>query len=108
MRSSRARFHQLDALACADFVQARVGIGIGDRLGIARAENLVRGDVDEIRIRVLDLVEAGLDALHVVDVFDRALFAGGDDQPLLVRLQRNLGDFLLGGRDGEGKQACPS
>ena len=41
-----------------------------------------------------DLVEAGLDVLHVVDIFDRAFFAGGDDQPLLAVHQRNFGDFF--------------
>ena len=54
----------------------------------------MRREVDEVRIFVLNLVEPRLDVLHVVDIFDHALFAGGDDQALLAVHERNLGDFL--------------
>ena len=51
-------------------------------------------DVHEVGMLLFDLVEAGLDVLHVVDIFDQALFAGRDDQPLFAVHQRNLGDLL--------------
>ena len=43
---------------------------------------------------LLDLVEPGLDVLHVVDIFDHAFFASGDNQPLLAMHQRNFGDLF--------------
>ena len=43
---------------------------------------------------IANLVEPGPDVLHIVEIFDRSLFAGGDDQPLLAQHKRNLGDFL--------------
>jgi len=62
-----------------------------------------------------DGVETGLDVLHVVDVFDGALFAGGDDEALLAVHEGDLGDFLdgheaeivfgLGANVDEGAQA---
>ena len=39
----------------------------------------------------LILSMSGLDVLHIVQLFHRALFAGGDDQALLAGLERNLG-----------------
>src|SRR3954471_23048021 len=39
-------------------------------------------------------VEPRLDVLHIVDIFHRALFAGGNDQALLAVHERNLRDFL--------------
>src|ERR1019366_1358213 len=55
------------------------------------AEHLLGGDFDEVGVGLLDLVEPALDAAHLFDVFDGALFAGGDDQALRACFQRNLG-----------------
>ena len=52
--------------------------------------DVLRGNLDEVRIGLLDGVEACLDAAHRVDVFDRPLFAGGDNQALLVGRLRHL------------------
>ena len=49
------------------------------------------GDLDEVRVGLLDLVEVALDAAHLFDVFDRAFFAGRDDQALRACFQRHLG-----------------
>ena len=35
-------------------------------------------------MRVFELIQALFDFLHLTDVFDRTLFAGGNDQPLLT------------------------
>ena len=48
------------------------------------------GDFDEVRVVLLYLVEIALDAAHLLDVFDRALLAGRDDQPLRARLRAEL------------------
>ncbi len=45
-----------------------------------------------------NLVQSGLDVLHLVDVFHRSLFAGGNNQPLLARHQRNFRDPLDGNK----------
>ena len=39
-------------------------------------------------------IQAGLNVFHFVDIFNQALFAGCDDQPLLAFHQWNFGDFL--------------
>ena len=54
-------------------------------------EDVMRSDIDEVGIGFLDLVDIGLDVLHVVEVFDGSLFAGGDDEALLAHAQRDLG-----------------
>ena len=58
---------------------------------VRHAEDRLGGDLDEVRVGLLDLVEVALDAAHLLDVLDRALFAGGDDQPLRAGFQRDLG-----------------
>ena len=91
-----AILHQRDALfgrLCSS-QPSLAGQRIGHALGVDRPEDFVRRDIDEVRMLVANLVEPGLDVLHVVDIFDRALFAGGDDQALLAVHERNLGDFL--------------
>src|SRR5271156_6264135 len=47
-------------------------------LRIHRTKDLAGSEVHEVGIFPLDLVEAGLDILHIVDIFDLAFFAGGD------------------------------
>src|SRR5277367_539852 len=69
---------------------------VGHQLRIRGAENFAGGEIHEVGILVFDLVDAGLDVFHVVDIFDQTLFAGGDDQALFAVHQRNLGDFLNG------------
>ena len=54
-------------------------------------EDITRRDIDIVRIRLFDLVDVGLDVLHVSEIFHRAFFAGGNDQPLFADAQRNLG-----------------
>ena len=69
----------------------------------ARGRPACARDLDEVRVRLLDLVEIALDAAHLVDVFDRALFAGRDDQPLRAFFERNLGlrrRLVVGGDRG--------
>ena len=101
----RARLHQLDALL-GGFGPGARGNRIGDDFEFCGRNTSCAAMSTKFGIRVLDLVEPGLDALHVVHIFHRAFFAGGDDQALLVGRQRNLGDFLLGRRDGQGHAAC--
>src|SRR5262249_1951830 len=55
---------------------------------------LLGGNLDEVRIRLPDRVEAGLDAAHVVHVLDRPLLARRNDQPPLVVGLRHLRDKL--------------
>src|SRR5204863_4694570 len=43
------------------------------------------------RVGLLHLVEIALDAAHLLDVFDGALLAGGDDQALRAFLERDFG-----------------
>lgn len=57
---------------------------------MARFPDLTRGDLDVVRIGGLDRFEARFDDLHFVQVFDRAFFAGGDDQPVLAGLERHF------------------
>src|ERR1700730_17337078 len=64
----------------------------------------MRRDIDEVWICVLDLIETGFDALHIVHIFHCALLAGGDDKTLLIRHERNLGAFLFRGCDGQRKE----
>src|SRR4029077_15942774 len=63
-------------------------------LGIGGAEDFLRGDVHEVRVSLPELIEACLDVLHVVDIFDESLLASGDDQALLAVHQRDFCDFL--------------
>src|SRR5690242_4067473 len=64
---------------------------VGNQRRVGHAEDALGGDLDEVRVGLLDLVEIALDAAHFLDVFDRALFAGGDDQPLRAGFERHLG-----------------
>jgi hypothetical protein len=66
------------------------GDRVRDALDIAHPEHLSCGDVDEVRVGGLDLVDVGLDPLHVVQIFDRTLFAHGDNQTLLAQAQGNF------------------
>ncbi len=68
-----------------------LGTGVGDHRHLAVTEYVTRRNVDVVRIRFFDLVDVGLDVLHVGQIFDGAFFAGGDDQPLFSYTQRNLG-----------------
>ena len=65
--------------------------GVGDDLDLAMAEDIACGNVDKVGIGGLDLVDIGLDVLHLVEIFHGALFAGGDDEPLFAHAQRDLG-----------------
>ena len=109
-----AALHQRNALfdGLGDEEALGAGDGVGDHFDIARPEDVVRGDIDEVGIGFLDLVDVGLDVLHVGEVFDGSLFAGGDDEALLAHAQRHLGlarlefdglrqfdDFAGAGRD---------
>ncbi len=84
-----ALLHQRDALL-GSRRPAAAGNGIGNLLRIARAPNLAGSDVHQIRIGVLDRVQARLDAAHGADVLDLSFFAGGDDQATFSGLQRDL------------------
>ena len=64
---------------------------VGLHRDIGNAEDLLGGDFDEVGVGLLDLVEPALDAAHLFDVFDGALFAGGDDQALRAFFERHLG-----------------
>ena len=55
------------------------GDGVGDDLNIPMAEDVACGDIDEVRIDSLYLVNVGLDVLHLGEIFDRPFFASGDD-----------------------------
>src|ERR1019366_2226517 len=85
-----APLHELSALFLGggDLVFRR-------RVGLARdvgdAEHLLGGDFDEVGVGLLDFVEAALDAAHLFDVFDGALFAGGDDEALRAGFEGDLG-----------------
>ena len=94
LRFSISGMRSLPAL----FQNFAAGIGSATLFGIDRPEDFVRGDVHEVRMLVFDLVDARLDVLHVVDIFDQAFFAGGDDQPLLAVHERDFGDFLESAR----------
>src|ERR1035437_5030014 len=67
----------------------------GQRVGQARdvrdAEHLLGGDFDKVGVGLFDLVEPALDAAHLFDVLDGALFAGGDDQALRAGIEGDLG-----------------
>ena len=54
-------------------------------------EDVARRDIDIVRVRLFDLVDVGLDVLHVGEIFHRTFFAGSDDQPLFTYAQRHLG-----------------
>src|SRR5271165_3141549 len=83
--------HQGHAVSCRSGPGAR-GYRVGDERGLARTEGFVRGQVDEVRVILFRRVQPRLDVLHVVHLFDGALFAGGDNQALLAGLE---GDFCL-------------
>src|SRR5258707_4480150 len=69
---------------------------VGYILRIDWPKDLAGREVHEVGIFVFDLVNAGFDVFHVVDIFDQPLFAGCNDQPLFAVHQRNFGDFLNG------------
>ena len=71
-------------------VQARAGIGSATLFRVARTPYFARGKLDEIWVGGFPGVETGFDAAHVVDIFHRAFFAGGDDQALLTLLSGTL------------------
>jgi hypothetical protein len=54
-------------------------------------EHIVCRNFDEIGIGFFDLVDVSLNVLHVGEIFDRALFAGCDDESLFTDSQRHLG-----------------
>src|ERR1700722_554731 len=91
-----ATLHERDALFRRLVPEFRRRNRIGYALRIHRTKDLAGSEVHEVGIFPLDLVETGLDVLHIVDIFDLTLFAGRDDQALLAMHQRNLGDFLYG------------
>src|SRR5580693_10127367 len=91
-----ALLHERNAFFRSLIPESRRRNRVGYILRIHRAKDLAGGEVHEVRIFPLDLIETGLYVLHVVDIFDQTLFAGGDNQPLLAMHQRNLGDFLYG------------
>ena len=68
-----------------------LGQRIGDDRHVGHTEDLLGGHFDEVRVFLLDLVEFALDAAHLFDVFDRALFAGRDDQALGAHFERHFG-----------------
>ena len=91
-----AIFHERDTLFGGLVPEFRCRDGIGHALGVDRPKYFVRGDFYEIRMLVFDFIDSRLDVLHVIDIFDQAFFAGGDDQALLAVHERDLGDFLDG------------
>ena len=90
MRISARFFISSTRFFCAAVIW-NFGSGSATSGDVRHAEDRLGGDFDEVRIGLLDLVEVALDAAHLFDVFDRALFAGGDDQALRAGFQRNLG-----------------
>ena len=86
---------------------------IRDALCVRGPEHFLRRHIHEVRVLVANVIETRLDVLHLVQIFHRSLFAGGDDQPLLADHQRNLGDpldghkilYRLGADIDEGAQA---
>src|ERR1700761_5273467 len=58
-------------------------------------EDVARRDIDKVRVRLFYLVDVRLDVLHVRKIFHRALFAGGNDQPLFANTERHLGLLRL-------------
>src|SRR5580704_10882182 len=93
-----ALLHQRNAFFRSFVPEFRSGNRVSHALRIHRTKDLAGSEVHEVGIFPLDLVETSLDVLHIVDIFDLTLFAGGDDQPLLAMHQRNLGDFLYGNK----------
>ena len=91
-----ARFSISAMRSLADLVQAPVGIGSATTLTFVGRNTSCAAMINEIGVGVVDLVEAGLDILHLVYVFDRSLFAGGDDQTLLAVHNGTLVSFLNG------------
>src|SRR5215471_7395334 len=76
---------------------------VGHERNVRNAEDRLGGDLDEVRVGFLDLVQVALDAAHLLDVFDGALFAGGDDEALRALIERNFGlrgATVIGGKRG--------
>ena len=94
-----AILHERNALFGRLVPELRCRDRVCHALRVHRPEDLAGRDVHEVGMFLFDFVEAGFDVLHVVDIFDQALFAGRDDQPLLPMHQRDLGD-LLNGNEG--------
>ncbi len=92
LRFSMSGIRSLAAL----FQNFVAGMGSATLFGVDRPKHFVRGDFDKIRVLVFDFIDSGLDVLHIIDIFDQAFFAGGDDQALLAVHERDLGDFLDG------------
>src|SRR5271155_455552 len=94
-----ALLHECNALLGLRGLQPRFcGNRVGDVFRVRRAKHFLGGDVDVIGVLVSNRIEAGFDVLHVADVFHRALFTRGDDEPLLAKHQRNLG-YLFDGHE---------
>src|SRR5690348_5568362 len=77
-----AILHEGDALFSRLSPRPR-GNRVGDILGVRGTEDFLRGDIDEIRVFVANLVQPGFDAFHFVQIFYRSFFAGRYNQPLL-------------------------
>ena len=58
------------------------GARVGHQRHVRHAEHGLGGHFHEVRVGLLHPVEVALDRAHLLDVLHRALFAGGDDQPL--------------------------
>src|SRR5208337_3374307 len=91
-----AVLHERNALSGRLVPESHGRNGVGDARRIGRPEDLVGSAIDEVRISFFDIVQAGFNVLHVIDVFDQTFFTGGGDQTLLAVHERNLGDLLDG------------
>ncbi len=85
-----ALLHELGALLLGGG-DLELGQRVGHERNVGDAEDGLGGDFDEVRVFLLHLVEVALDLAHLLDVFDGALFAGGEDEALGSRFERDLG-----------------
>ena len=69
---------------------------VSDFLDVGGAEDFLRGHVHEVRVLISNVIEPRLDLLHFLKIFNRSLFTGRNNQPLLTMHERDFGHFLDG------------
>src|SRR5271157_400000 len=79
-------------------IPMRNWLRVGNAPGVGGTEHFFRSDIDKVRMPIPNMVQSGLDILHIVKVFHGAFFAGSNNQALLALHERNLGDPLHGNK----------